>query len=158
MCVEMKDKVMKACVDIEGIAVLIPTFDTGWRWVVLFTLRPLNHCGKSYQYLLKLRLGWPQIRPGLLEDENGPQLVPGFEPRCFRCPTRRLVGIVCVCESCALIARISHRTVNLVATGAYFTDLLWLFDVSYWALSVIRHSWKWGRCVDCVHRGESFVQ
>ena len=72
---------------IESIAPLIPTFDTDWRWVVIFTLRPLYHCGKSYQYLSKFMLGWPWIRPGVFGDQISPQLVPGFEPRIFRCPT-----------------------------------------------------------------------
>ena len=138
---------MKACVEIEGIALLIPTFDTGWRWVIRFTPRPLCPDGKCYQYLLKLMLVWSQNRPGLFADEKSPQRLPGFEPWCFRCPTRRLVSIVCEVRS---NRRKKAQDCELVASSAYCTDLLWLIDVWYWALSVIRHSWKWGRCVDCV--------
>jgi hypothetical protein len=100
--------------------------------------------------------GWVSRRSGLdfSQTRKAPNVCPGFEPRCFRCPTCRLFSIVCVLRS---NSRNKSQDCAFVATSAYCTGLLWLFDVWYWALWVIRHSWKWGRCVDCVHQRDSFV-
>jgi hypothetical protein len=47
----------------RGIAPLILNLDTGWRWGVIFTLRPLYRRGEKSRYLLNRRLdGAPTVK------------------------------------------------------------------------------------------------
>jgi hypothetical protein len=59
-----------------GIAPRILDLDTGWRWVVSFTPRPLYPQGKSLWYPSDRRLGGPQSRSGRGGEEKKSQPPP----------------------------------------------------------------------------------
>jgi hypothetical protein len=54
--------------------------DIRWRWVVIFTPRPLYPQGKVPWYPLDRRLGGPQSRSGGGDEEKNPRPLPGLEP------------------------------------------------------------------------------
>jgi hypothetical protein len=51
-----------------------------WRWMVSFTPRPLNPWGKSHRYLLDRRLGGPQSRSGLSEEQKNLARAANWKP------------------------------------------------------------------------------
>jgi hypothetical protein len=54
---------MKTCQGVEVELHHSPALGSGWKWVVRFTPRPLNHRGNRPRYPLDRRLGGTQIRP-----------------------------------------------------------------------------------------------
>jgi hypothetical protein len=59
-----KHHIMKAYWGNEGIAPRILDLSIEWRWVVIFTRRPLYTQGSNHWYPLDTRMGGPQIGTG----------------------------------------------------------------------------------------------
>jgi hypothetical protein len=106
------------------IAPSILDFDTRWRWVVIFTTRPLYPQGKSPWYPLDRRLGGPQSLSGRGGENKNSKPLPGIETPIFQPVAQRYTTelprlwwrLKCKCKKKILQIKCKTATIFSVAS------------------------------------------
>ena len=119
-----------------SIVLFIIHFVTGWRWMVS-CLSPLNHQGKSPQYLLTRRLDGPWSQSCLFGKDKNLLSLPGIEPWFLHQPASILVNMLFQLHKCVALDRVQVCTFNRTVQFMWGCDdcMQHLVQVMSWCMT-----------------------